>query len=71
MLITLASGGGPRCAANRRGTRGVGVIIAPAGQLKDANNLARLLVGRIAGHRRIAELLPWNIGLASPIRVVA
>jgi hypothetical protein len=29
------------------------------------------LVGRIAGHRRIAELLPWNIGLASPIRVVA
>jgi hypothetical protein len=40
----LASGGGPRCAANRRGTPGVGVIIAPAGQLKDANNVARPVV---------------------------
>ena len=33
----------------------------------------REVVGRIADHliNRIAELLPWNIGVASPIRVAA
>ena len=39
----------------------------------DPEAICAMLVGRIADHpiNRIAELLPWNIGVASPIRVAA
>jgi hypothetical protein len=53
MLITLASGGGPRCAANRRGTPGVGVIIAPAGQLKDARTVVATGSARAHAQRAV------------------
>jgi hypothetical protein len=39
----------------------------------DPEAYLRELIGRIAGHpiNRIAALLPWNIGLDSPIRAAA
>lgn len=39
----------------------------------DCIGYLREVIGRIADHpiNRIAELLPWNIGLASPMRLAA
>ena len=39
----------------------------------DPEAYLREVIGRLADHpiNRITQLLPWNIGLASPIRVAA